>query len=88
MIDMGPISWCERLIDRSAVLEAMSLDAHDGDRAVDLLEQAAALYEKAMMIEDADEIAALLQPRQPEARSTKIPWADRLVSAGPGCLRL
>lgn len=31
MIDMAPASWCERLIDRSTVLETTSLDAHDGD---------------------------------------------------------
>ena len=30
-IDMGPVSWCERLIGRSAVLETMSLESHDGD---------------------------------------------------------
>ena len=31
MIGMGPVSWCERLLDRSAVLETTSLDAHAGD---------------------------------------------------------
>ena len=30
-IEFGPVSWCERLIGRSAALQTMSLDAHDGD---------------------------------------------------------
>ena len=37
------------------------VDLNEIDEAVGLLEQAATLYEQAMMIEDADEIAALLQ---------------------------
>lgn len=31
VIDMGPSSWCGRLIDRSKLLETTSLDSHDGD---------------------------------------------------------
>lgn len=30
MIDMAPVSWCERMIARSNVLETTSLDSHDG----------------------------------------------------------
>ena len=31
VMDMGPVSWCERLIGGSSLLETRSLDAHDGD---------------------------------------------------------
>ena len=30
-ISLGPESWCDRLIDGSTALEAMSLEAHDGE---------------------------------------------------------
>lgn len=37
------------------------IDVREIDKAVDLLDRAAALYEKAILIEDADEIAALMR---------------------------